>query len=94
MTTTPALTVAEAKERLSIVNAAIDEFIRGTRRKTLKIGTHEFMRAYEFESLTYEQLIAERDKLLAYINAIECPLGTPTFRTNTNFPLIVTKHPV
>ena len=87
------LTVEEARQRLSIVNAAIDDCIRGTRRKSLKIGTHEFMRAYEFETLTYAELVTERDNLLAYINANATTPITPKFRQYTNFPLIVTNVP-
>lgn len=88
------LTVAEARARLSIINTAIDELIQGTRRKSLKIGTHEFMNAYEMEFLTYEQLSTERDHLLAYINANETTPTAPVFRAYSNFPLVVTKHPV
>lgn len=88
------MTIAEATAMLSIVNAAISEYVRGKRRKSLKIGTHEFMRAYDYVALTWKELIAERNRLQAFIDANSTAPATPVFRKNTNFPMIVTKYPV
>jgi len=88
-------TLAEAQQMLSIVNAAISEYVTGKRRKSLKIGTHEFMRAYTYEGLTWQELINERTRLQQLIDALQPEIIVkPIFAQNTNFPFIVTKSPV
>jgi hypothetical protein len=87
------ITVTEARARLALVQSAIDDILAGTRRKSLKIGTSEFMRAHEFETLSYRELKEEEAALLDYINTLEAVTVTPTFRQNTHIPLIITKTP-
>lgn len=88
------MTVVEATAMLSIVNAAISELVQGKRKRSLKIGTHEFMRAREYSEISYAELVAERDRLQNFIDANSTAPVTPTFRKNTSFPMLVTKHPV
>jgi len=87
------ITVTEARARLALVQAAIDDILQGTRRKSLKIGTNEFMRAHEFETISYRELKEEESALLDYINTLDNVTVTPTFRQNTHIPLIITRTP-
>jgi hypothetical protein len=88
------MNLQEAEQMLSIVNAAISEYVTGKRRTSLKIGTHEFMRNYTYAEITWSELIAERGRLMELIRALSPMECTPVFRKNTHFPLIVTKNPV
>lgn len=91
------LTLAEAEEQLSAVNAAISEYVAGKRRKSLKIGTNEFMRAHDFLYLTYEQLLAERRRLqqiISDLTVVSSSTNSNRFKQNNHVPLIVTKAPV
>lgn len=84
----------EAQQMLSIVNAAITEYVQGKRRKSLKLGSHEFMRAYDYVALSWQELITERTRLQAIIDSYSTAVVKPRFRQNTHFPLIVGKDPV
>lgn len=87
-------TLAEAEIMLSTINAAISEYASGKRRKLLKLGTHEFMRSYEFAQPTWNELLTERTRLETLITSLTTSAVTPVFRQNTSFPLIVTSKPV
>lgn len=88
-------TLAEAQQMLSIINAYMTEYVSGTRRKSLTLGSHEFMRAYNYVEIKWEQLVTERNRLQELITSLK-PTGsvTPLFKVNTTFPLIVTRNPV
>ena len=84
-------TLQEAEEMLSIVKAAMSEYVLGKRRKSLKLGTNEFLRSYDYMMLTWDELLAEKNRLEQIITDLTVTTATPTFRSNTNFPLIVSR---
>lgn len=87
-------TKTEAIEKLVIVDAALSEYIQGKRRISLRIGTNEFYRARNYAEITYKELLEEKFRLQAIIDSYATTVPTPQFRSNTTFPLIVTKLPI
>jgi hypothetical protein len=83
------ITIDQANADLLTVNAAISDIYAGTRRKQVKIGTHDYFRIIEnadpIELL--KLLLAEKQRLQTYINSLDST--TPVFRGNTNIPIIV-----
>jgi len=88
------MTLSEAQADLAIINAAISEYLSGTRRRTLKVGGIEFNRAIAYTDIKYSDLTAERTRLEGIISALSPVTVTPKFRQNTTFPLLVTGNPI
>jgi hypothetical protein len=83
------ITLAQANADLLTVNAAISEIYAGTRRKQVRLGTHDYNRTIEnadpIELL--KLLLAEKQRLQTYINSLDST--APVFRGNANIPIIV-----
>ena len=84
-----AIPLAQLKEQLSTVQAAIDSLIAGNRLTSLRVGSGSFARLYTYEEIGLEALMALRDDLLGLISALE-PIA-PKFKTNATIPLVVGK---
>ena len=84
------MTLAEAQAQLLTVNAAIEQLINGKRVTELKVGSGAFQRAYRYQEITMDSLLALRDELLATIASLS-PTALPTFTTNMSFQHIVRK---
>lgn len=86
------LSLADAQQQLSVINAAIAEYYAGTRRRSLKLGGKEFNREIINQDIKIEALLQERMRLQAIVDSWQPP-QVVLFRGNTSFPLIVTKKP-
>lgn len=85
-----ALTIEEAQAELATVKAAINEYILGKRRKSIKVGSHEFERTYTFSdpSEMFTWLTQRQKDLEDYINSIGIS-SIPTFVSYATVPLVV-----
>ena len=87
------LTLAEAQVELVTIKAAINEYYTGTRRRSFKVGSHEFERTYTFDNPQdmLKILLQERDRLIAYINSFDIT-SLPVFATHATIPLVVQSY--
>lgn len=85
-------TKVEIEAELVTINAALQELIAGTRLTRLQVGSGEFSRVYEYEELSYENLKAEKQELLAELGMLE-PTQRRVFRQDSSIPLTYTKFP-
>lgn len=86
------LSFAEASAQLATINAAISEYYAGTRRRSLMVGGHEFNRQVMYADIKIDDLLKERTRLQATVDAYSPPTQV-LFKGNTSFPLLVTKKP-
>jgi hypothetical protein len=84
------LTQTEALALLSKVNIAIEDVLSGNRVTQYKIGSPDFTRLYNFDTITLESLQSFRTSLLDYLSSLE-PTAIPVFRKNACIPLVVRK---
>lgn len=84
------LTLEEAQIELATIKAAINEYYTGTRRRSFKVGSHEFERTYTFEHPAdlLKILLSERTRLENYIASLN-PTAFPVFVSHATIPLIV-----
>ena len=85
-----AITLDEATAQLLTVNTAISDLISGKRLNELRIGSGATQRMYRYSEITLEAMYLERADLRSIIASLQ-PTLRPTFRTNTNIPLFVSK---
>ena len=88
-----ARTEAVIQAELTTINSALQELISGTKITKLQVGSGEFVRTYNFEQITYENLKAEQQQLIAELNSILSTEQGLTFRKMSSIPLAVEKLP-
>ena len=84
-----ARTQTEIESDIARVNAALEELVSGGRLTRLQLGSGEFARTYEFQELTYENLMDEKARLQAELEQL-LP-ETITYRSHDTLPLKVNK---
>lgn len=85
------ITLAEAELQLSQINIFIEEYLAGKRKKEIVTGSHEFQRTWKWSEVKLSDLLAERSRLSAIVDALSPVPATPLFRANTSFPLIISR---
>lgn len=86
------ITLAEAELQLVQINQYISDFLAGKRKKEIVTGSHEFQRTWKWSEIKLSDLMAERSRLSAIVDALSPTQATPIFRANTSFPLIVSRN--
>ena len=84
-----ARTQIEIEADLATVKAALETLISGERLTRLQLGSGEFARMYDFQELTYENLMDIKADLNAELQSI-APSAI-TYRAGSTLPLIVRK---
>jgi hypothetical protein len=87
------LTLAEAEAELVTIKAALNEIYTGTRRRSFKVGSHEFERTYSFSDPAdlLKVLLQERDRLIAYIRGFDLSKA-PVFVSYATIPVVVKSY--
>lgn len=82
-------TIVDIEADILTINAALEELISGGRVTRLQTGSGEFVRTYDMQELTYENMLSEKNRLedeLAMLQPVE-----PVYRTGSTLPLQVRK---
>lgn len=86
-------TVLEIQEDIDTINAALQTLYTGTRLTELRVGSGNFIRLYKYQEITIDTLLILKTNLEIELQAAS-PSNSPTFRTFSSIPLIVTKQGV
>ena len=85
-----ARTIAEIEADIVTLKAAISEIVGGGRLTRLQLGSGEFARTYEFQELTYENLMAELGRLEAELVTVS-PATETKYHTGNTLPMEIRK---
>ncbi len=89
------LSVEDARIELATIQAGLNEYYTGKRRTKLTVGSNTFNRVYMFSDSAqlFDFMVKRADILKRYI--AEQTISTtaiPTFRRNTNIPMIFKRN--